>query len=94
MREDPNELVEANHALLVLRQARLSPHGAAVLMISDLAEQAANTEFQTPEIEDARAAAKAAIFILAEALNAGTSAPPTTWEAALSAVESWRELLN
>ena len=93
MRDD-SDLVEANHALLVLRQARLSKHAAAALMVSDLAEQAANTESQSPEIEDARATAKAAIATLAEALNAGPFAPPATWKAALSAVESWLELLK
>lgn len=93
MRDDP-ELLEANHALLMLRQAKLSQYAAAALMVSDLAEQAANTESQTLEIEDARAAAKAAIATLADSLNAGTSVSPATWKAALSAVESWRELLT
>lgn len=94
MNDDP-DLVEANHALLVLRQARLSKHAAAALMILDLAAQTAKDRFpRTPEFDDARAAATVAISALAETLNANPFAPPEMWKSTLRAVESWRELLK
>ncbi len=47
-----------------------------------------------PKIEEARQAAWAAISALANALKKDGSAGPMFWKAALSATESWKELLT
>jgi hypothetical protein len=92
MSDDP-DLPKANHALQVLRQARLSRNEAAAIMVEYLAYQTANTGLRTPEIEEAHQAAWVAISALANALKEERFAVPTVWKAALRATESWRELL-
>lgn len=52
MSDDP-DFPKANHALLVLRHARLSRREAATIMVEDLVYQAANTGLRSPAIEDA-----------------------------------------
>jgi hypothetical protein len=56
MSDDP-DFQKANHALQVLRQARLSRNEAAAIMIADLVYQTANTGLRDPEIEEAHQAA-------------------------------------
>jgi hypothetical protein len=48
---------KANHALRVLRQARLSRNETAAIMVGDLVYEMASTGLRTPEIEEAREAA-------------------------------------
>jgi hypothetical protein len=92
MSDDP-DLPKANHALLVIRQARLSRNEAAAMMIADLIYEIPNTPQRSPEIEEAHQAAWLAISELARALKKEQFAPPALWQAALRATESWRELL-
>jgi hypothetical protein len=92
MSDDP-DFPKANHALLVLRQARLSRREAATILVEDLVYQAANTGLRSPEIEDAHQAAWVAISALAVDLKRDAFAPPQMWKAAIGATESWRELL-
>jgi hypothetical protein len=93
MSDDP-DLPKANHALQVLRQARLSRNEAAAIMVADLVYETAGTGLRTPEIEEARKAAWGAIFALAKTLKDEGFAGPTLWKAALRATESWIELLD
>jgi hypothetical protein len=92
MSDDP-DLSKANHALLVIRQARLSRSEVAAIMIGDLIYEIANTGPCSPEIEGAHEAARLAISKLASSLKSEQFAPPAVWKAALRATESWRELL-
>jgi hypothetical protein len=92
MSDDP-DLPKADHALLVIRQARLLRNEAAAKMIADLIYEAPNTEQRSPEIEDAHQAARLAISELARSLHEEQFAPPALWKAAQRAAESWRELL-
>ena len=92
MSDDP-DLPKANHALLVLRQARLSRNEAAAIMIADLIYETTNTPQRSPEIEEAHQAAWLAISELARALKKEKFAPPALWKAALEATENWKELL-
>jgi hypothetical protein len=92
MTDDP-DLPKANHALLVLRRARLSRNETAAMMIADLIYEIAYTGQRSPEIEDAHQAAWLAISELAGALAKEQFAPVALWKAALRATMSWRELL-
>jgi hypothetical protein len=60
MSDDP-DFPKANHALQVLRRARLSRNEAAAIMLGDLVYEMAATGLQTPEIEEAHQAAWIAI---------------------------------
>jgi hypothetical protein len=93
MSDDP-DFPKANHALQVLRQARLSRNETAAIMVGDLVYQMASTGLRSPEIEEAREAAWVAISALARALKEEEFAEPTLWKAALRATESWIELLT
>ena len=92
MSDDP-DLPKADHALLVIRQARLSRNEAAAMMIADLIYETPNTAQRSPEIEEAHQAAWLAISELARSLSKEKFAPPALWKAALRATERWRELL-
>jgi len=92
MSDDP-DLLKANYALQVLRQARLSRNETAAKMVQHLAYVTINTGLRTPEIEKTQQAAWIAITDLAKALNEEGFAGPTLWKAAFSATESWKELL-
>jgi hypothetical protein len=93
MSDDP-DFPKANHALQVLRQARLSRNEAAAILLADLVYEMAGTGLRSPEIEDARQAAWAEISALAKALKEGGFAPPIVWKTALGATETWIELLD
>jgi hypothetical protein len=93
MSDDP-DFPKANHALQVLRQARLSRNEAAAIMIADLVYEMAGTGLRTPEIEEGRQAAWVAISALAKTLKEEGFAAPALWKAALGATESWIELLD
>jgi hypothetical protein len=93
MSDDP-DFPKANHALQVLRQARLSRNEDAAIMLGDLVYEMAGTGLRTPEIEEAHQAAWVAISALAKTLQAEGFAPPVLWTAALGATESWIELLD
>jgi hypothetical protein len=92
MNGDP-DLSKADHALLVIRRARLSRSEDAAIMIGDLIYEIANTGRCSPEIEDAQQAAWLAISDLARSLKNQKFAPPALWKTVLRATESWRELL-
>jgi hypothetical protein len=92
MSDDP-DFPKANHALKVLRQARLSRNETAAIMVGDLVYEMASTGLRTPEIEEARETAWVAISALASALKDEAFATPALWKAALIATESWIELL-
>ena len=92
MSDDP-DFPKAEHALQVLRQARLARNETAAIMVEDLAYETANTGLRDPEIEQAHQAAWVAISALASALKEEGFAGHTIWKAALSATESWIELL-
>src|SRR6202171_3404303 len=64
MSDDP-DFPKANHALKVLRQARLSRNETAAIMVGDLVYEIASTGLRTPEIEEARETAWVAISALA-----------------------------
>jgi hypothetical protein len=91
---DELDFPKANHALQVLRQARLSRNRAAALMIADLVYEVAGTGLRAAEIEDARQAAWTEISALAKTLNDDGFAPPILWNAALRATQTWLELLD
>jgi hypothetical protein len=93
MSDDP-DFPKANHALQVLRQARLSRNEDAAIMLGDLVYETASTGLRPPEIEEARQAAWVAISALAKTLQAERFAPPALWKAAFGATESWIELLD
>ena len=93
MSDDP-DFPKANHALQVLRQARLSRNEVAALKLWDLAHAMADTGLRTPEVEQAHQAALVAISALAKTLQADEFAPPALWKAALGATETWIELLD
>jgi hypothetical protein len=93
MSDDP-DFPKANHALQVLRQARLSRNLAAAIMIADLVYELAGAGDRSPDREDARQAAWAEISALAKTLNDDGFAPPILWNAALRATETWIELLD
>ena len=90
---DHPDLPKANHALQVLRQARLSRNEAAAVMIGDLIYEIAYTGQRSPEIEDAHQTAWLAISELARALKKERFAPPALWKAAFRATENWKEWL-
>jgi len=93
MSDDP-DFPKANHALQVLRQARLSRNEAAAIMLGDLVYEMAGTGLRTPEIEQAHQAAWVAISALAKTLKEEGFAPPAQWKAALGATESWIAVLD
>jgi hypothetical protein len=93
MSDDP-DFPKADHALQVLRQARLARNETAAIMVEDLAYETANTGLRDPEIEQAHQAAWVAISALASALKEDGLAGPAIWKAALRATESWKELLT
>jgi dihydroxyacetone kinase len=93
MSDDP-DFPKANHALQVLRQARLSRNETAAIMVGDLVYEMASTGLRTPKIEEAREAAWVAISELASSLTAESFAPPKMWNVALKATERWIGLLN
>lgn len=93
MSDDP-DFPKANHALQVLRQARLSRNEAAAIMLADLVYEMAGSGSRTPEIEEARQAAWVAISNVAKTLQADGFAPPALWKVALRATETWIELLD
>jgi hypothetical protein len=93
MSDDP-DFPKANHARQVLRQARLSRNQAAAIMLADLAYELAGTGERSPEIEEARRAAWVTISALAKTLKDDGFAPPSLWQAALVATETWIDLLD
>jgi hypothetical protein len=93
MSDDP-DFPKANHALQVLRQARLSRNEAAAIMLGDLVYEMASTGVRTPEIEEAHQAAWVAISALAKTLKNEGFAVPALWKAAFGATESWIKLLD
>jgi hypothetical protein len=93
MSDDP-DFPKANHALQVLRQARLSRNEAAAIVVGDLVYEMAGTGLRTPEIEEARQAAWVATSALAKTLKKEGFAAPALWKAAFGATESWIELLD
>jgi hypothetical protein len=96
MSDDP-DFPTANHALQVLRHARLSRNEAAGIMLGDLVYELAGTAgtgLRTPEVEEAHQAALVAISALAKTLREEGFAAPALWKAALVATESWLELLD
>ena len=80
MSDDP-DFPTANHALQVLRQARLSRNEVAALMLGDLIYEMAGTGLRTPEVEEAHQAALVAISALAKTLEEEGFAPPALWKA-------------
>jgi hypothetical protein len=93
MSDDP-DFPKVNHALQVLRQARLSRNEAAAIMLADLVYEMAGTGLRTPEIEEARQAAWVAISALAKTLKEEGFASRALWRAASGATETWIELLD
>jgi hypothetical protein len=93
MSDDP-DFPKANHALQVLRQARLSRNEAAATMLADLIYEMAGTGLRNPDIEEAHQAAWVAISTLAKTLKEEGFAGPALWKAALGATKSWIELLD
>ena len=93
MSDDP-DFPKANHALQVLRKARLSRNEMAAIMVGDLVHEMAAAGLRTPEVEEAQQAALDAISALAKALEDEGFAPPALWKAAFGSTESWIELLD
>ena len=93
MNDDP-DFPKANHALQVLREARLSRNDAAAIMLADLVFEMAGTGMRTPEMEEAHEAAWVAISALAKTLKEEGFAPPALWRTALGATETWIELFD
>jgi hypothetical protein len=89
------DLPKAEHALSVLRRARLSRNETAATMIAELVYEMSYKGFHaTPEIEEAREAAWVEISALSASLRADLYARPAMWNAALKATERWKELLS
>jgi hypothetical protein len=93
MSDDP-DFPKANHALQVLRHARLSRNKAAAIMLGELVYEMAGTGLRSPEIEEARQAAWDTISALAKTLKDEGFAVPALWKAAFGATESWIKLLD
>jgi hypothetical protein len=93
MSDDP-DFPKANHALQVLRQARLSRNKDAAIMLGDLIYEMAGTGLRTPEIDEAHQAAWVAISAWAKTLKDEGFAVPALWKAAFGATEAWIELLD
>ena len=93
MSDDP-DFPKANHALQVLRQARLSRNEAAAIMLADLVYEMAGAGMRPAEIEEAHEAAWVAISALAKTLKEEGFAPRDLWKAAFGATETWIELLD
>jgi hypothetical protein len=88
MSDDP-DFPKAEHALQVLRQARLARNETAAIMVEDLAYETANTGLRDPEIEQAHQAAWVAISALGEC----SQRRRVCWARYLeSSAESYREL--
>ena len=68
MSDDP-DFSEVNHALQVLRQARLSRTEAAAFMVGDLVYEMAGPGLRTPEIEEVHEAAWVASSALAKTIR-------------------------
>jgi hypothetical protein len=89
------DLPKAEHALSVLRRARLSRNETAATMIAELVyEMSYAGSHATPEIEEARQAAWVEISALSASLRAELFAPPSMWNDALKATERWKKLLS
>jgi hypothetical protein len=69
MSDDDPDLPKANHALLIIRQARLLRNQSAAVMIANLIYETPNTAQRSPEIDEAQQAAWLAISELARALK-------------------------
>jgi hypothetical protein len=93
MSDDP-DFPKANHALQVLRQARLSRNKDAAIMLGELIYEMAGTGLRTTEIEESRQVAWVAISALAKTLKEEGFAVPALWKAAFGATESWIKLLD
>jgi hypothetical protein len=93
MSDDP-DFPKANRALRVLRQARLSRHETAAIMLGDLVYEMASTGMRTPEKEEAREDAWIAISVLAKTLKEDGFAVAALWKAAFGATEGWMKLLD
>jgi hypothetical protein len=92
-----SELAKANHALLILRQARLSRREAAALMVDELShsESGNSGDISNPEMEKAYQTAWAAIDELAVSLNTAEGfTGRLAWHKALDAVENWKVRLE
>jgi hypothetical protein len=87
------DLPKVEHALSVLRRARLSRNETAATMIAELVYEIAYMGLRPPEVEEARKAAWMEISMLAISLKAQSFAPPDMWNDALKATERWKELL-
>jgi hypothetical protein len=92
MSDDP-DFPKANHALQVLRKARLSRNATAAIMLGDLVYEMAGTGSAKPEIEEAHQAAWVAISTLAKTLKEEGFAVPALLKAAFGATEAWIKLL-
>ena len=86
---DDLDFPKANHALRVLRQARLSRNETAAIMVG-----ISCMRWQAQACGPAREAAWIAISALASALSENAFAAPALWKAAVGATESWIELLD
>ncbi len=87
------DLPKAEHALSVLRRARLSRSDTAAPMVAELVYEMAYNGLHAPEIEEARQTAWIEISALAATLRAELFAPRAMWNDALKATERWRNLL-
>jgi hypothetical protein len=87
------DLPKAEHALAVLHRARLSRNDAAKNMLAILVYETANTGLRPPAIEEAHQVAWLAISELSVWLKEESFAPPETWNAAMKAIERWKESL-
>jgi hypothetical protein len=93
MSEDP-DFPKVNHALQVLRQARLSRTEAAAFMVGDLVYEMAATGLRATEIEEVLRLHGSQFPALAKTLRAERFVPPALWKTALGATETWIGLLD
>ena len=90
-----SDLARANHALLVLRQARLSRRDAAAFMVGELSFSEAEDDGANPDMEGDYQTAWAAIDELAVSLNTpGGFTDRLAWRKALGAVEKWKSRIE
>ncbi len=82
--------MDSQYALLVVRLAHLSHRADATKLIGDLA--ASLTHDTTSQAEAARTSAHNAIRALAKDLDKEWPCSWETWDAALKATETWRDL--
>jgi hypothetical protein len=87
-------LLEAQYALLVLRQAKISSREVAIKLLHDLARQSEYFGSGNPVIAIECGAAAAAIRALAREIRPAADAPEVLWQNAFATVAKWKKIFE